>query len=796
MNETTKTDARNFSRIWRAKWNRITGMHPQEIGYRLYKELSFSLDKWKIKFGGIKISDKDLFESFNLDWFFASPDLSRLHFRRYIKEKVGPRFYVNPADHRKYVYLVEQMFPEWIISARNNADKVINHRFPLLGFGDISVGENIDWHMSPETGKRWPNLHWREIDFHAVNAPGDPKLVWELNRHQQLLHLGLAYCYTRDETYTYEFIDQIESWIEQNPYQMGINWSSSLEIAFRSINWFWALFFFINSPCLKTDTLIKIVKTLVLHLEAIYNNPSIYSSPNTHLLGEACALFIGGTLLAEHKSAPRWRNFGAQCLADELRIQLYKDGCYKEQSAYYHSYMVEFYLMALILARKNFNKELFDEAQLTRACEFLMHICQPGGELPAFGDEDGGKALMIGSRTYRRPYDLLATAALLFNRGDFKHCAPNLPEATYWLNGLDSIEKYAAIKTRSPKQQSISFQDSGHTIFRSDWTDNANYLNFHCIGQTHLSGHIHADLLSFEMAFGNRARMIDSGTFNYNGNRSVRNFFRGTSAHNTVRIDGLDQSIPSEQFKWERVANGKVLNHILSPAADYVCGEHDGYQRLANPCLHRRAILFAKPEYFIIWDEFLGEGEHTFESYFHCGDASVDQAENGSLLIKYADDAHLLMVPISDAKIDPEIIKVDDDHPQGWHSPAYGKKEAGLSLKMNWQSNAPISMLTLLFPINDVVPQVESISLAAQHAFCLRISHGEYEDYIIFALNQCEVKEAFGKINFVGERLFMRTNRTSCTRAFALNAQQIEFNNQIVLSDSMILPQFTWVWNS
>src|SRR5262249_39100859 len=149
------------------------------------------------------------------------------------------------------------------------------HRFQLLGLEEMNLGEHIDWHLDPETGRRWPQQHWIDISLQPPAAAGDPKVIWELNRHQHLLWLGLAYCYNGDESYCNEFIYQIESWIEQNPYQIGVNWASVLEVAFRAINWMWALAFFINSPRFHNDNLIRIIKSLVQHFEAIMHNPSI-----------------------------------------------------------------------------------------------------------------------------------------------------------------------------------------------------------------------------------------------------------------------------------------------------------------------------------------------------------------------------------------------------------------------------------------------------------------------------------------------------------------------------------------
>src|SRR5262249_23148180 len=148
---------------------------------------------------------------------------------------------------------------------------------------------------------------------------------------------------------------------------------------------------------------------------------------------------------------------------------------------------------------------------------------------------------------------------------------------------------------------------------------------------TFLPGHTHADYLSIELASGGRARMIDSGTYRYNRSLELRNYFRGTSAHNTLRIDGIDQSLPADAFKWQRQAEARILQTVFSPVADFACAEHNGYMQLAEPCQHRRAVLFARPDYFVVWDEVRGTGEHDYENFFHFGDANIEQTERGWL---------------------------------------------------------------------------------------------------------------------------------------------------------------------
>ena len=138
--------------------------------------------------------------------------------------------------------------------------------------------------------------------------------------------------------------------MDQNPPKLGINWASSLEVAFRSISWLWALYFFKDSPALTSSLFLRALKFLYLHARHLETYLSTYFSPNTHLTGEALGLFYLGTLLPEFRAAARWRETGRRILLEQMARHVQPDGVYFEQSSYYHRYTTDFYTHFLILA--------------------------------------------------------------------------------------------------------------------------------------------------------------------------------------------------------------------------------------------------------------------------------------------------------------------------------------------------------------------------------------------------------------------------------------------------------------
>lgn len=499
------------------------------------------------------------------------------------------------------------------------ADRICNGDFDLLGLRKLSFEEPIDWHLEPTTGKRIPLVHWSKLDYLDVNVAGDKKVIWELNRHQYFIKLGQAYWLSGDERYAKVFVQHLDSWMDENPPKLGINWASSLEIAFRSISWLWAFYYFKNSSSLSDATFQRAVKFLYLNARHLESYLSTYFSPNTHLTGEALGLFYMGILLPEFKEAERWCSIGSSILLEQLPLHVKEDGVYFEQSSYYHRYTTDFYTHFLILSRAN-NLILPDNVgeSLTALLEHLMFITRPDGSTPLFGDDDGGRLLMFDDRAADDFRPALATGAGLFSRGDFKFVASDATEELLWLLGVEGVRQFDALPASEPSQLSQPFYQGGYFVMRDGWHKEANYLLFDCGPHGTMNcGHAHADALSIDLAANGRTTLVDPGTFTYTGSEQARDWFRSSQAHNTLIVDNKPSSTTNGPFSWRSVASCQVTNWITHETFDFVSGQHDGYMRLPDPVAHSRSILFLKDNYWVVRDSLRCKGLHKAELRFH-----------------------------------------------------------------------------------------------------------------------------------------------------------------------------------
>ncbi|MEP6741915.1 MAG: alginate lyase family protein [bacterium] len=547
---------------------------------------------------------------------------SAQEFLEHFRSRTEPKFFASFDEQNATIEQLRTRWPEGVWEILERANRIVEGQFDLLGFCGLSFGQPIDWHLEPVTGKRTPLIHWSRLNYLDAEIAGDKKIVWELNRHQYFATLGQAYWLSGDERYARTFAAHLESWMARNPPKLGINWASSLEVAFRSISWVWGLYFFRHSPALTAEAFLRVTKFLYLNALHLETYLSTYFSPNTHLTGEALGLFYLGTVFPEFKESVRWRQSGLQILTEQLDRHVQPDGVYFEQSSYYHRYTTDFYLHLLILLSQD--RESIPTVlnkKLGLLLDHLMYITRPDGTTPLFGDDDGGRLAKLDSRAANDFRSTLSTGAALFERADYKFVAGGASEETLWLLGAAGLAKFDRVVATEPAKQSIAFEESGYYVMRDGWTPLANYLLFDC-GHHGVDncGHAHADALSFDLAALGRTLLSDPGTYTYTGSKEMRDWFRGSTAHNTLTVDGESSSISAGPFSWKTIAACETEKWISRDRFDYFAGRHEGYRRLNTG--HSRSVLFLKNDYWVMRDRVESDRNHRYDLWFHFDSAA------------------------------------------------------------------------------------------------------------------------------------------------------------------------------
>ena len=532
--------------------------------------------------------------------------------------KPGHHFYRSVYDLAACLDALVARFPGEEARIVNAADRVCVGRFDLLGYKELSFGGPIpNWHLDPISGKTSARVHWSRINEVDAKATGDKKIIWELNRHQFFVVLGQAYSLTGDERYAECFSRLVRSWMDDNPPKLGVNWLSSLELAFRSISWIWAFHLFRNSAHFTPTLLARMTKFLCAFGWHIETYLSTYFSPNTHLTGEALGLYLLGSFLPEVSDAEKWKRLGYKVLIDSLEFQVRPDGTYCEQASHYLRYTIDFYSNLLLLRRlegSGVEPEL--ETKLNQLFDCLLHVTMPGGETPNFGDDDGGRLHFLDGRPVTDFRPALALGAALLKRGDLKHAAGEPSAELLWLLGAEGLNAFDTTSPAEPAEKALAFPDGGIFAARSDWTDRADSILIDCGPHGFLNGgHAHADALSFVMAVDGVPVFIDSGTYNYTSDLSLRDRFRSSHAHNCLTVNDRTSSIPAGPFSWKTTARGRLIEwRITGDGTACFQGTHDGFADLGVK--YERSIDINFREGILVEDSVSGAGSNLYEVHF------------------------------------------------------------------------------------------------------------------------------------------------------------------------------------
>ena len=563
-----------------------------------------------------------------LDELAAQPARLRPEFQRlsssdlltHFRKRSTPAFFPGVETSAFTAGRQRNLFPEETERLIESAWLITNeHRWPLLGFGEKEFGAHINWHRDPLSERIWP------LDYHADiplwhNDGSDIRVLWELNRLGHFITLGRAYALTREEEFAAEFFLQVESWRQHNPVGRGANWSCAMEVALRAMNLLAAFYPFRDSRNLSEERLFMLLTMFDQHGAHIRRNLEFsHVATSNHYLSDVVGLLWFGIMLPELSAAKEWREWAMAEMLREMDKQILTDGADYEASTGYHCFVLELFLYTFILCRAN-EIPIADKYwhKLHKMLVYLSDILRPDGLAPLIGDTDGGQVLPIGSRSANDRAYLLALGAAVFQDSQFKLPRLAVPQELLWLLSECGLQAYDQLPSSHEKTSSQAFPDAGTYVLRHG----DQFLLFNANGalDARPASHRHNDALSVEISACGRAFIVDPGTYVYTADLHERHLFRSTSYHSTVQMDDVEQNTIRENapFVIGAEARIRVLSWETTPEQDRIVAEHSGYQHLADPVKHRRAITFNKCDrLWLIEDEIIGAGEHELAARFH-----------------------------------------------------------------------------------------------------------------------------------------------------------------------------------
>jgi Heparinase II/III-like protein/Heparinase II/III N-terminus len=534
------------------------------------------------------------------------------------------------------------------------ADRVLAHRFDLLGSGPTALGPAIDWQRDFKSGRRWPDAHISQVPT-VLGGGSDIKVPWELARGQHLPLLSAAHRLSDESRYLDELGAQLSSFIASNPVELGVAWSCTMDVAIRAANWLAALCMAMPAAA-RAPWLEPALASLLLHCRFIRAHLEWGEVRGNHYLSDVVGLLLACAPFSASTEGRAWARWATAELEREMRHQVRGDGCDHEASIPYHRLVAELFVCGTQAADALCPGSLSDgyRERLGLMLDFVSDYTRPDGLAPQIGDADDGRFLPLGDYG-ADPRD---------HRHLYKQAGRR------WREGAGHV----------------AYPQGGWYVMRHG----GMWAIVRCgdVGLGGIGAHAHNDQLSFELAMDAQPLIVDPGSYLYTADPRARNEFRSTLAHSTLCIGGSEQNrLRSDYlFTLPEQAHARCTRFEIDGPRALFEGEHTGFRALPRAVRHRRELRFdGESGTVCITDTVLGaEGEELLWSFpLAPGEATV---QTGRALARFAHGALAIVA-------DGVALEVES----GWLSPSYGVRAAAPVIRARRvaQSGEDVTRFTL-----------------------------------------------------------------------------------------------------
>ncbi len=584
------------------------------------------------------------------------------------------------------------------------AEEILRGEFRLFGGPARRLGFPPDWAaFAAEPADAPPacldlDQHWTQCL--AALPPADIKLLWEPSRFGWVFPLSCAYRLTGEDRFAEACWRLIESWRVANRPNVGPHWASAQEVAIRILALTFALHAFEAWLSREPSRVVVLAHMVAVHAGRI--PPTLgyaRSLHNNHLLTEAVGLYTAGAVFPEFRCARRWRKWGSRLVIAALGEQIFTDGGHVQYSFNYQRQVLEAGLWAGHLALVEGVPLPPPTLQaLRRLAGLIQAVADPGtGRVPNLGANDGGRLLPAAGCDSADFRPTLQLAAGL--------CGSETLPSGAW-------DQTAAWLGRLPQGGPHTPPD---TVDRKDFPEAGLYLAggpenrglFRCARFTHRPGH--SDQLHLELRCRGTALARDPGSYLYNAAPPWDNALAKAEVHNSVLIDGEEPMRRAGPFLWLDWAQGRYLGRWRTPggALEAMAGEHDGYHRLG--VIHRRTIVRAGDDLWLVADDVLGAGEHDARVTWQLPDASKPQLRGDTLSLPVAGGYAVIQVEVPGDLFAGPMLQLGlyrageriageaaaaPPATWGWWSPTYAVREPALTLMGETHGALPLRILT------------------------------------------------------------------------------------------------------
>ena len=547
-----------------------------------------------------------------------------------------------------------------------------------------NLGRPLKWHHDYQTDTTLPLIRGRKYYSLGIYSKANMNFIRFINRHTYLVYLAIYVGMTGKRAE--DLKKYMRCWIVNNPYLEGVNWSDSWQIGARIINWSLIISFAYEELSKNKNFIEEVGSSMIEQAAFIRKHHSKFSSANNHLLLELISCAFAAILFP---SSNYTKIFGSKIISDleqEVQRQYYDDGFHFEQSVAYHWYTLNYLLLFVRSASESqYNLSNLTQKKIKQAFEALSFFNLPAGAIPQIGDggfENSYYTFYLFHPDTNNYTSLLYQASIYFNESKWKRGINSPDPRTTLVYGGKIPKNYSCyIKTEPPKQ----LYDAGYYILQGQFNNGVVYRVIFDAGPFGLEptfAHAHADSLSFLVDLNGSPFLIDPGTYLYHPkDKKWRNYFRGTSGHNTVRIDQQDQAVSGGNMLWLSEPKTTLLNYQELEGDVFIEAKHDGYSRLKDPVIHKRSIQINNGfNSILVKDSLSCKNEHKADIFYHFNNDYHLKKSTENTCVAYNNSFRINIV-INKAK-NILIKNGDPAMPIGWQS-------------LEWNTKKPVSALQI-----------------------------------------------------------------------------------------------------
>lgn len=216
---------------------------------------------------------------------------------------------------------------------KNIADQALEYRFYIK---DKYESKDASGKETYVLFKQDDKIDWKYI---PEKYKGDAEFVYQLHRHQWMIHQANAYVVTHDEKYVKSWIEVYGDWLKTFPCPEGKVDNSKnsewygLQPAHRIQAQLDMMSYFLQSENFTPEWLSTFLVALSDGVECIRKN---YYKETNILITQVESVVSAGILMPEFKKAGEWLNEGTAKITEQVESQFLDDGVHVELTPGYH----------------------------------------------------------------------------------------------------------------------------------------------------------------------------------------------------------------------------------------------------------------------------------------------------------------------------------------------------------------------------------------------------------------------------------------------------------------------------